>query len=150
MLTHWNDDWSHFHGVFEAMSQLRQQMDRLFDESFAGQPLRAGTWPRTNLIDAGQNLLLTAEVPGLSESDVQLTLQQELLTISGERKTWVPEGYSVHRQERPAIRFSRSFSLPCRVNAETARASVKDGILTVTLEKAADAIPRQISVKAGH
>jgi hypothetical protein len=59
-----------------------------------------------------------------------------------------PEGYSAHRQERPAVRFSRSFALPCRVNPEKATAAVKNGILTVTLEKAADAMPRQIAVKA--
>jgi HSP20 family protein len=68
--------------------------------------------------------------------------------VSGERRVQTPEGYSAHRQERAAINFSRSFALPCRVNADRTSASVKNGILTVTLEKAADAMPRQIAIKA--
>jgi HSP20 family protein len=155
MLTRWNTGWSDFDDMFAAMNQLRSYMDRVFEDAFAGRyaegralPLFAGTWPRANLIDAGSNLILTAEVPGLSEKDLKLTLNQEVLTLSGERKVQAPEGYSAHRQERAAVNFSRSFALPCRVNAERTSASVKNGILTVTLEKAADAMPRQIAVKA--
>jgi HSP20 family protein len=104
--------------------------------------------PRANLVDDGNQLVLTAEVPGLSERDVKLTLNQEVVTISGERTVEVPEGYSVHRRERANVNFTRSFALPCRVNADRASATVKDGILTVTLEKSADAMPRQITVNA--
>ena len=157
MLARWNTDWSELDDVFSAMNQLRAYMDRVFDDTHSGHlsdgrglHWLAGNWPRTNLIDAGSNLVLTAEVPGLSEKDVNLTLNQEVLTISGERKVQAPEGYSAHRQERPAISFSRSFTLPCRVNAERTTASVKDGILTVELEKAADAMPRQIAIQAGQ
>jgi HSP20 family protein len=130
-------------------------MDRVFEDTFGSRlsdgralPSYAGTWPRANLIDAGANLILTAEVPGLSEKDVRLTLNQEVLTIAGERTVDAPQGYSAHRQERPAVNFSRSFALPCRVNADRTSATVKNGILTVTLEKAADAMPRQIAVRA--
>jgi len=157
MLTRWNTDWSELDDIFSTMNQLRSYMDHVFDETFSGRPSDgkglhwlAGNWPRTNLIDAGSNLVFTAEVPGLSEKDIKLTLNQEVLTVSGERKVQPPEGYSAHRQERPSISFSRSFTLPCRVNAERTNASVKDGILTVTLEKAADAMPRQIAIKAGQ
>jgi HSP20 family protein len=155
MLTRWNTDWSGVDDMFATMNQLRSYMDRvLADAPVSGfadggpVPFAAGGWPRANLVDGGSSITLTAEVPGLSEKDVKLTLNQEVLTISGERKVQVPEGYSVHRQERPAVSFSRSFGLPCRVNAERASASVKNGILTVTLEKAPDAMPRQITVKA--
>ena len=155
MLTRWNNGWNEFDEMFSTMNQLRTYMDRVFDDVWGGRlsggtgwQLQAGTWPRANLIDAGANLLVAAEVPGLSDKDIELTLNQNVLTISGERRVSVPEGYSVHRQERPAVRFSRSFALPCRVNPEKASASVKDGILTVTLEKAAEAMPRQIAVKA--
>jgi len=155
MLTRWNAGWNEFDEMFSAMNQLRTYMDRVFEDTLGGRlqdgralPFHAGTWPRANLIDAGSNVVVTAEIPGLSEKDVELTLNQDVLTISGERKVSAPEGYSVHRQERPAVSFSRSFALPCRVNAERATASVKDGILTVTLEKAPDAMPRQIAIKA--
>jgi HSP20 family protein len=155
MLTRWNSGWSDFEDMFATLNQLRSYMDRVFEGAFGSRladglplPFSSGTWPRANLIDAGSNLVVTAEVPGLSEKDIKLTLNQEVLTISGERKVQPPEGYSAHRQERAAVTFSRSFALPCAVNAERASASVKDGILTVTLEKAAEAMPRQIAVKA--
>lgn len=157
MLTRWNAGWNEFDEMFSAMNQLRTYMDRVFEDAVGGRlldgralPFVAGTWPRANLIDAGSNLIVTAEVPGLSEKDIKLTLNQDVLTISGERKVQAPEGYSAHRQERPAVNFSRSFALPCRVNGDRTSASVKNGILTVTLEKAADAMPRQIAVKASQ
>jgi len=155
MLTRWNPGWSEVDEVFSTMNQLRTYMDRIFENnaisrSAGDRPfLRyAGTWPRANLIDGGSNLIITAEVPGLTEKDINLTLNQDVLTIAGERKVQAPEGYSVHRQERAAVNFSRSFALPCRVNPDHASASVKNGILTVTLEKAPDAMPRQITVKS--
>ena len=155
MLTRWNTGWSEFDEMFSAMNQLKNYMDRVFADTSGGHlaegralPFSASAWPRTNLVDSGANLVLTAEVPGLSEQDINLTLNQDVLTISGERKVEPPEGYSAHRQERAAISFSRSFTLPCRVNTERANASVKNGILTVTLEKAAEAMPRQIAIKA--
>lgn len=156
MLTRWhNTGWTEFDDLFSAMNQLRTHMDRVFDDAVGpglsdGRmlPFYSGTWPRSNLIDSGPNLVLTAEVPGLSEKDIKLSLNQEVLTISGERQTKVPEGYSAHRQERTAVKFARSFVLPCRVDADRTTATVKNGILTVTLEKAAEAMPRQIAVKA--
>jgi HSP20 family protein len=154
MLTRWNSGWSDFDEMFSAMNQLRTYMDRVFDDTLGSRFSEGrlmpftGTWPRANLIDAGSNLVLTAEVPGLSDKDIKLILNQEVLTVSGERRVQTPEGYSAHRQERAAINFSRSFALPCRVNADRTSASVKNGILTVTLEKAADAMPRQIAIKA--
>lgn len=157
MLTRWNAGWNELDEMFSAMNQLRTYMDRVFEDALGGRvsdgralPFIAGTWPRANLIDAGSSLIVTAEVPGLSEKDIKLTLNQDVLTISGERKVQAPEGYSAHRQERPTVNFSRSFALPCRVNGDRTSASVKNGILTVTLEKAADAMPRQIAVKASQ
>jgi HSP20 family protein len=155
MLTQWNTGWHEFDNVFSAFNDLKTRMDGLFDDVFGG-PLQGGRalgaayagLPRANLMDNGDKLVLTAEVPGLSERDVKLTLNQEVLNISGQRKLEVPEGYSVHRRERTNMSFTRSFALPCRVNADRTSATVKDGILTVTLEKSADAMPRQITVSA--
>jgi len=153
MLTHWNTGWSEFDDMFSTMNQLRQYIDRVFDDSGNQRPSRSmaqlgGSWPRANLHDLGGSLELTAEVPGLSEKDIKLLINQDVLTISGKRPTEVPEGYSVHRMERPSIEFSRSFALPCRVNSDRVSALVRNGILTVTLEKASDAMPREITIKA--
>ena len=84
----------------------------------------------------------------MSEADIELTLDAEVLSISGERKAVAPEGYSVHRRERPHVKFARSVTLPCKVDVEKTKASVKDGVLTITLAKAPEATPRRIAVQA--
>jgi HSP20 family protein len=155
MLTRWDMGWNDLDDMVSAMDQLRTYMDRVFEDTSGGRAFGerglstfGGTWPRANLCDGGSTLTVTAEVPGLSEKDIKLDLNQDVLTLSGERKAGVPEGYLTHRKERPEVQFSRSFALPCAVNPDRASATVKDGILTVTLEKAHEAMPRLITVKA--
>jgi HSP20 family protein len=145
MLTRWTD-WRDFDRTFAMMDELRSRMDRLYGDYDA--PRAAAVFPRISLFDTGSSLTLKAEVPGLTEKDIQLTINQDVVTLQGERKADAPEGYSVHRQERAPVKFSRSFTLPCRINAETTQASLKNGVLTVTLAKAAEAQPKQITVKA--
>jgi HSP20 family protein len=137
--------------TFGALDDFRRRMDRLF-EGFdarwgAGEAYGAG-WPRAELRDAGAELVLEAEVPGLSDKDITLTVTQDTLGLAGERKADAPEGYAVHRRERGQQRFSRSFALPTKVDVERVAATVKNGVLTVTLPKAAESRPRQIAVKA--
>lgn len=145
MLTRWTD-WRDINRTFAMMDELRSRMDHLYGDFT--EPRAAPVFPRISLFDTGSSLTLWVEVPGVAEKDIQLTINQDVLTLAGERKADAPEGYSVHRQERAPIKFSRSFTLPCRVNAENTSASLKNGVLTVTLPKAADAQPKQISVKA--
>jgi HSP20 family protein len=133
MWTMWND--------------LGRELDRVFRE-LGVQAGSAAGWPRANLWDRGNELVLQAEVPGLSQKELTLTATQESLTIGGERKSDAPQGYAVHRQERAPYRFERSFVLPCRIDVEKVAATVKHGILTVTMAKAIEAQPRQITVKA--
>jgi len=149
MLTHFDD-----FRTFANMEQLRRRMDRLF-EDFEGGPRRgqdpermwSGRFPRLSFADKGGNIVLEADLPGLSEKDVQLSIHQDVLTVSGERKPDAPQGAYVHRQERRPVKFSRSFALPCKVDPERSLATLKNGVLTVTLAKAAEAQPRQIAVR---
>ena len=142
---------------FALLDEFRRRMDRVWedmDQSWpANSPARgraptSSAWPRVNLYDEGSNLVLKADVPGLSEKDVHVTLNESGVSISGQRKVAPPEGYSAHRQERSSFSFSRSLTLPCKVNPEQTKASVKNGVLTVTLAKAPEAQPRQIAVQA--
>lgn len=149
MLTRWSD----LDRAFSVMDELQRRMNRLFDEYDVGrwpglEGLTAGSWPAVNLYDAGDDLVIKALVPGLTTKEIQITGNHEVLTVSGERKLEAPEGYSAHRQERGSVKFSRSFTFPCKVNLEKAKATVKDGVLTIQLAKAAEAKPRQITVKA--
>jgi HSP20 family protein len=132
----------------ELMNQLRRRLDRAFEEVDGERGwTTTDQFPRTNIYDTGKSFVLKAEVPGLTEKDVNLTLTQDVLTLSGERKVETPEGYSVHRRERSPMRFSRSFALPAKVDPEKVSATIKDGILAVTVEKAAEVQPKQISIR---
>jgi HSP20 family protein len=161
MLTRFDD----FDRTFTVMDQLRRRMDRIFDEyepsrapardalrsSLADEVERAsgrGRFPRLTFAETGTSLVLRADVPGLGEKDVQLSIHQDVLTLSGERKVDAPQGYVAHRQERAPLKFARSFSLPCKVDPEKSTAAIKDGVLTITLPKAVEAQPRQIAIKA--
>lgn len=150
--------------TFSAMDKARRRMDRLFDESYedggrfrgalfddTATPfgLRArAAWPSVNLFEKQAALVLTAEVPGLSEKDVHIAINQDVLSLSGERRPDAPQDYAVHRQERLPVKFSRGFKLPCKIDLEKVTATVKDAILTITLPKVPEAQPRQITVTA--
>jgi len=153
MLTRWSDfdrilGWPDYRSTLGTMEQFRRQLGRLFEEWESPTSYGVTTWPRTNLYDAGNELIVTAEVPGMTNQDVEVTVHQNILTLTGKREEKGPEGYSVHRQERVPIQFQRSFSLPTKVDMEKTSAEVKDGILTIHMAKAPEAKPRQITVQA--
>ena len=159
MLTRWNElGFGGLDRELSALKDLRNHMDRLFldfergwapgRDSRAQSNWAAGTaWPRIALYDSGSELQLRAEVPGLSEKDLDISVEQSSLTIRGDRRTEIPEGYSVHRQERGNRSFARSFTLPCRIDAEKASANLKNGVLEMTVPKVAEEQPRQVQVK---
>lgn len=153
MLTRFSDfnDWpafgfADFGRSYAPHAQLRRELDRLF-----GDFERAVSAPASSAVtleDDGTSFVLRADVPGLTENDFQISVAGNTVTLRGERKLEVPEGHSVHRRERRPFRFDKSFELPTRVDADKTTATLKNGVLTLTLPKVADAQPRQISVKA--
>ena len=146
MVTRWVD----MDGAFQWMDELRRRMDQIwFDGDEIGTGALDGVGAlRARLRDAGDAYVVTAEVPGLGEKDVELTLHQDVLTLRGERKSDTPAGYRAHRQERSPVRFSRSFALPAKVDAEKVQARVRHGLLTVTLPKVPESQPRRIAVRS--
>ena len=129
------------------MNQFRRRMDRLFDDMDAASEMPDVNWPRAQLLDRGSNIVLYAEVPGLADKDIKITMNQDVLTLEGERQVTPPEGYSVHRQERSSVRFARSFTLPFKADVERVGAIVRDGVLTITLPKTPESQPRRIAVR---
>jgi len=121
-----------------------EQLFEAWDPSPANS--RAAGWPRANLVDAGDALILEAEIAGMDENDLRIETCDDVLTIAGERRLPKFEGYSVHRQERSDVRFSRSFTFPQKIDFEHVSAETKNGILTVRLPKAPESKPRAISV----
>jgi HSP20 family protein len=152
MLTRFSDfsDWPSFgfadFGRPSVHAQLRRELERALGEveRSAAAPASGGV----TFEDEADKFVLRADVPGLTENDFNISLAGNTLTLRGERKLEVPEGYSAHRRERSAYRFAKSYELPARVDAEKVTATLKHGVLTLTLPKAAEAQPRQISVKA--
>jgi len=109
----------------------------------------AGVYPPLNLSEDADNLYLTAELPGLASADLELSVETDSLTLRGERKLQTADQkVNYHRKEREAGFFRRVVSLPVQVEADQAKASLSNGILTVTLPKAAAAKPRAIAIKA--
>lgn len=138
-----------FERTLSLMEELSRRMNRFTEVEREGEDVPAArtAWPRLNVFDANASLVVQADVPGMTDDDIKLTLNADSLTLAGERNNKGPEGYSTHRQERGAFKFSRTLTLPCAVDAEQATATVKEGVLTITLPKAAESRPRQIPIR---
>jgi HSP20 family protein len=131
---------------------LRDELDRLFEsplEQFArGSQLLSGGWaPALDVFEDKDTLTVKAELPGMKREEIEVSLHDGALTISGERKRETKhENAEVYRAERFVGRFQRSVTLPARVASDRVKAQYKDGILTVTLPKTEEAKPKQIDV----
>jgi len=134
------------------LDEARRDMERLFDSLTGYTGLRsAGVFPAINVSEEADSYHVRAELPGIKTDDLEITMENDTLTISGERKPANgDETASYHRREREWGAFRRSFSLPGRVDANGVEARYANGILTVTLPKSADTRPKQIAVHAGR
>ena len=137
--------------TFGRLSNLRDELDTLFDlpfwSNFGRQTqLFSGWTPALDLYQNNDNLIAVVELPGMRKEDIEISLHDGMLTISGERKSETREGDKAERTERYIGRFRRSITLPTRVDANKVSATYKDGILTITLPKAEEAKPKQIQV----
>jgi HSP20 family protein len=134
----------------EQLSTLRNEINRLFGNpmaDFVGSEGFSGWVPAVDLYENKEDLVVTAELPGLKKEDIDLSLNEDNLTIAGERKEEKQSGENEsQRAERFYGRFQRTISLPKKVDVGAIKAAYKDGVLTVTLPKAAEAKPRQIEV----
>lgn len=139
--------WSDADRVLAAMEDLRRRVDQLFGTIGEGGLATSSGWPRIGVFDNGSALIVTAEVPGLTKEDVEITIHQDVLTLSGDRHPDAPDAYSAHRQERSPAHFARTIPLPCRVLSEQASASIAHGVLTITIPKAPEARPRLVAVR---
>lgn len=140
---HWQRRWDPFRDLQREMGRLLETLDPL-------QPWRlARPFPPINLYDAGDRYILTAQLPGVLAEDVDLSITGETLTVRGERKrpAGVPDE-NYRRQERQFGRWTRTVTLPDRVDSTQVAASFAQGILSVTIPKAESAKPRHISVAA--
>lgn len=127
---------------------LRERVNKLFEDaaSRTGAPECAALKPLVDIYEAAGEFVVTAELPGVLEADVNIKVENNMLKISGERKSH-KEGRSYHQLERCRGVFSRSFVLPSVVDAGCIKAAFRDGILKVTLPKKSEELPKHIEIK---
>ena len=136
---------------FRDMITLREKMNRLFEDTFTGKEgkdIVQGTWaPSVDIYENENELILTAEVPGVKEDDIEIKIEDSTLSISGERKfekETKEENY--HRIERSYGSFYRSFTLPNFIDHEKVKAEHENGLLRITMPKRAELKARKVHV----
>ena len=134
---------------------LQEKMNRMFEGSYRGANEEdwalGGSWaPAVDIYEKDGNIVLKAELPGVDPKDVDVRVENNLLTLRGERKfdTEVKRD-NYHRVERSYGAFSRSFTLPNVVDTGNIKAEYRDGVLHMTLPKREEAKPRQIQINVG-
>ena len=132
-------------------ASLRDDLDTLLELPFLTgggrqSQLFSGWTPALDLYQNNDNVVAIVELPGMRKEEIEISLQDGMLTIAGERKAEGDQDNGATRTERFTGKFRRSITLPSRVDANKVTATYKDGILTVTLPKAEEAKPKQIQV----
>ena len=137
--------------ALDRWSNLRDELNSFFDMPFWSgsdrtSQLFTGWSPALDLYESGDHFVAVIELPGMPKEDIDISLHDGTLTISGERKGESNNGETAQRTERYVGTFRRSIALPTRVDANKVSATYQDGILKVTLPKAEEAKPKQIQV----
>ncbi len=145
VMTRWNP--------YRELNSLQSHLNRLFEQQFGGrdESLTAGAFvPPVDVYEDEHSVQLKLEVPGVAEKDLDIRVENNTLTVSGERKFDKEEKEeNFHRVERRYGSFTRSFSLPTTVNTEDIKADYEQGVLKIRLAKRQEAKPKQIKVNIG-
>jgi HSP20 family protein len=128
---------------------LRREIDRLFEDAFGGDPRSSGWAPAVDVREDAKEIVLEVELAGIKPTDVEVTAENGVLTIRGEKQNTSTEGTEgrYHVIERSYGSFTRSFQLPSAVDEHGIDAEFRDGLLTVHIPKAALVQPRRIEIR---
>ena len=143
MITRWDP--------FREMTTLQDRMNRLFNDQFGAmtrdESLTGSFVPPVDVYEDENTIQVRLEVPGIDEKDIDIRMENNVLTVRGERKFEKDEKEeNFHRVERRYGSFTRSFTLPSTVNSDDVQADYDKGVLTIRLAKRAEAKPKQIKV----
>ncbi len=136
--------------LYQQVDRMRREMDRLFGDWEGGAGIRsvaAGTYPPINIGVSPERVDVYLFATGLDPDGFDLSIQQNLLTVSGRRVIEYPEGSQVFRRERFSGEFRRVITLPEDVDPEQVQARYRDGILQITVARRAVTRPRKIEVQ---
>jgi HSP20 family protein len=135
------------------LDSLQGDMNRLFDRFFEGRTPNGGArrWiPAMDLVETEDALVLRGDLPGMNEDDVDVEIKDNVLTVSGERRSENEEkGEGYHRVERAFGSFSRSLNLPHGIDPEKVEANFDNGVLEVRIPKPAEAKPTRVQIGKG-
>ncbi len=140
-----------FQPFVDDFQTLQERFNRIFQDSALahfGREDAMGSWtPLCDIYEEGDNIVVKAELPGLDENDIDIQVENNILTLRGERKREKEvKSENLFRTERSYGSFTRSFTLPVTVDTEKIRAEYKDGVLLLTMPKVEEAKPRKIKV----
>jgi HSP20 family protein len=130
--------------------RLRRELDRLFASTFDEPRLQApASYPAMNVWTGEEGVVLTAELPGVTPEDIDISVVGDTVTVTGTRRPpELKENERYHRRERGFGRFSRTFQLPCMVDADAVGAVFEKGVLNISLPRAEEDKPKKIAIKA--
>jgi HSP20 family protein len=137
---------------FRDLITLREKMNRLFEDTFAARgeekDLMSSTWtPSVDIYESENDVVLTAELPGIEEKDIEIKIEDNTLTIKGERKLekeTKEENY--HRIERAYGTFYRSFTIPHNVDQNKIQAEHENGVLKITMPRKPELKPQKVKI----
>ena len=146
-----------FRSPLEGVAILQNRLNSIFNDyassnsELQNESLSAGNFiPPVDIYEDVHKLVLRLEVPGIPQEDLQINLENQTLTVKGERKFVQDEKEeNFHRIERRFGSFVRSFTLPATIEADSVQANVENGILSVTLQKKEAAKPKQVKIEIG-
>ncbi len=142
----------------KELEEMRRDMDRLFEEFFTPASRRRRTWPEKldagvivpniDLFDRKNEIVVRAELPGVTREDIDLTISKDSVTMKGElKRNQEVKDEDYYSREIVCGSFARTIALPAEVESENAKASFKDGILEVVLPKKEEAKPKEIKIE---
>jgi HSP20 family protein len=140
--------WSPVSGLSSLAALEIGGLDKMFEATFQGEAYPQGWVPAVDILEtADKNVVVKVELPDMKREDIKITLENNVLTIEGERKFEnKKDSTTYHRVERGYGAFRRSFTLPSTIDGSNVQATYRDGVLSVTVPRREETRPRQIEV----
>ena len=143
--------WRPMRGLENVQDEVNRVFDSFFDiRPFARRSEESGWYPEVDMIEDKDKVMVNVDLPGMKKEDIKVSVQDNTLTIKGERKAEKEEkDKNYHRVERLYGTFCRSFSLPGKVDGQKIKANYKNGVLSIDLPKAEEVKPKEIPIDVG-
>lgn len=134
--------------VWREMDKLQREMNRLFSDFYPRRIRTAPSYPAVNIWTSEDNAFVTAEMPGIKSEDIDISIVDDTVTLSGTREPEeLDEGTRYHRRERGFGKFTRNIQLPFNVDVNHVEAVFENGVLQISLPRAEADKPRKIAVQ---